>query len=276
MASPCELLVEAVDAITANRLASIAFQEARRIEQKFSRYRDDNIVYQINHSRGETVRVDDETALLLNFADQCYQLSNGLFDITSGALRKVWTFDGSDHIPSHQQVKAVLPLVGWQKITWNPPFLTIPSGMEIDFGGIGKEYAVDQTFQRLQQNGQIPFLINLGGDLRVAGQRHKNKAWLIGLEDPSHCHTAKGAIKIKHGALATSGNSKRYLYKNGKRYSHILNPKTGWPTENAPRSITVAADTALEAGMLATFALLQGRNADTFLVEQKAQHWVLV
>ena len=89
MASPCELLVEAVDAITANRLASITFQEAKRIEQKFSRYRDDNIVYQINHAQGKTIEVDDETALLLNFADQCYQLSDGLFDITSGVLKKI-------------------------------------------------------------------------------------------------------------------------------------------------------------------------------------------
>jgi thiamine biosynthesis lipoprotein len=276
MASPCELLVEAVDAITANRLASITFQEAKRIEQKFSRYRDDNIVYQINHAQGKTIEVDDETALLLNFADQCYQLSDGLFDITSGVLRKVWTFDGSDRTPTNKQIKAVLPLVGWQKVSWQPPFLTLPPEMEIDFGGIGKEYAVDQTCQRIQQEVKMGFLVNFGGDLCASGIRKGNKPWLIGLENPIHTDKAQGAIEIKHGALATSGDTKRYLLKNGKRYAHILNPKTGWPVEHAPRSITVAASTTVEAGMLASFALLQGSNAKSFLVKQKAQHWILV
>ena len=275
MASPCELLVEAVDAITANRLASIASQEAKRIEQKFSRYRDDNIVYQINHAQGKTIEVDDETALLLNFADQCYQLSDGLFDITSGVLRKVWTFDGSDRTPTNKQIKAVLPLVGWQKVSWQPPFLALPPEMEIDFGGIGKEYAVDQTCQRIQQEVKMGFLVNFGGDLCASGIRKGNKPWLIGLENPIHTDKAQGAIEIKHGALATSGDTKRYLLKNGKRYAHILNPKTGWPVERAPRSITVAASTTVEAGMLASFALLQGRNAKRFLDEQQVQYWAL-
>ena len=275
MASPCELLVEAADAITANRLASIAYQEAKRIEQKFSRYRDDNIVYQINHSQGKTIEVDDETVLLLNFADQCYQLSDGLFDITSGVLRKAWNFDGSDHIPTHKQIKTILPLIGWQKITWQPPFLTMPPGMELDFGGIGKEYAVDQTFNRIHQEVKTAFLINFGGDLRASGIRKSNKPWLIGLESPIHTDEAQGAIEITHGALATSGDTKRYLLKNGKRYAHILNPKTGWPVDHAPRSITVAASTTVEAGMLASFALLQGRNAKRFLDAQQVQYWAL-
>ncbi len=275
MASPCELLVETVDAIMANRLASIAFQEAKRIEQKFSRYRDDNIVYKINHSKGKAIKVDDETALLLNFADQCYQLSDGLFDITSGTLRKVWTFDGSDHIPTHEQIETILPLIGWQKVTWKPPYFTLPPGMELDFGGIGKEYAVDQTFYRIHQEVKTAFLVNFGGDLRASGIRKSNKPWLIGLENPIHTNKAQGAIEIKHGALATSGDTKRYLLKNGKRYAHILNPKTGWPVEHAPRSITVAASSTVEAGMLASFALLQGRNAKRFLDKQQIQYWAL-
>ena len=275
MASPCELLVEAGDSITANRMAAIAFQQARRIEQKFSRYRDDNIVHQINHSQGKTVEVDEEATLLLNFAEQCHQLSDGLFDITSGVLRKIWNFDGSDNIPDHKQVQAILPLVGWHKISWRPPFLTVPRKMEIDFGGIGKEYAVDQTWQLLQQEVKTAFLVNFGGDLRAGGIRQKKKPWLIGLENPVHSDIAQGAIKITHGALATSGDSKRYLLKNGKRYAHILNPKTGWPVEHAPRSITVAAETAIEAGMLATFALLKGKDAKRFLDGQQAQYWAL-
>jgi thiamine biosynthesis lipoprotein len=276
MASPCEVLIEAADYVLANRVASLAFQEAKRIEHKFSRYRNDNILYQINHSNGKTIEVDEETALLLNFADHCYQLSEGLFDITSGVLRKAWLFDGSDRIPSDKEVHKILPLVGWEKVSWHPPLLSMPSGMELDFGGIGKEYAVDRVHKLLQLETNTSFLINFGGDLCTNGLRQNQNSWKIGLEDPTHHGAIQKTIEIKSGALATSGDSKRYLLKKGKRYTHILNPKTGWPIENAPRSVTVAADTTIDAGMLASFALLQGENAKQFLDEQGVQYWGLV
>ena len=102
MASPCELLfdIKTGDKNKIQTLANIAYQEAQRIEHKFSRYRDDNIVYAINHANGTSVKVDDETARLLDYADQLYQLSEGLFDISSGVFRRIWKFDGSDNIPS--------------------------------------------------------------------------------------------------------------------------------------------------------------------------------
>jgi thiamine biosynthesis lipoprotein len=275
MASPCQLLLEGGDRITAQRLTEMIQFEAKRIERKFSRYRDDNIVYAINHANGEPVSVDEETTLLLDFADQCYALSDGMFDVTSGILRQVWRFDGGEQLPSHAEVQALISKIGWQRVSWASPQIQLAPGMEIDLGGIGKEYAVDQCFGILKQQTELPFLLNFGGDLRASGTQISGRPWQVGIENPNLQDIASGKIEIQQGALATSGDSRRYLLRDGKRYSHILNPKTGWPVENAPRSITVAAATTIEAGMLATFASLQGDQAAQFLKHQDVQFWLL-
>jgi FAD:protein FMN transferase len=106
-------------------------RKCRRNEHKFSRYRDDNIVHRINHSAGVPLQVDEETAALLDFAAQCYELSDGRFDITSGILRQVWRFDGSNLLPTTEQVQSLLGHIGWSKLTWQRPWLTLPAGMEL-------------------------------------------------------------------------------------------------------------------------------------------------
>lgn len=277
MASPCEILIENTNRQQALKLLELAFQEAIRIEHKFSRYRDDNIIYSINRSGGIPVKVDEETAVLLDYARQCYEISEGMFDITSGVLREIWHFDGSDKIPSEKAVSVILPRVGWNKIQWQKPFITLPEDMEIDLGGIGKEYAVDRTAMILQQHTRDSMLINYGGDIYATGPRKNGKGWLVGVEDPEQSSYLKeNAIKeyeLLQGGLATSGDARRYLIKNGVRYSHILNPKTGWPVADAPRSITVAAGTCTEAGILSTIAMLQGKHAESFLKEQDVTYW---
>jgi len=273
MASPCEILMDIDDTLLANKLLGLAEQEAKRIEQKFSRYRDDNIIYQINNSHGELVKLDDETTKLIDYADQCYQLSDGKFDVTSGVLRQVWKFDGSDNIPSKKSINAIIANVGWDKVTCESPYLTLPEHMEIDLGGVGKEYAVDRTAQILMQHTSASLLINFGGDLYVTGRRSNGQCWAIAVDDPNSTgENNVGSIELEKGAIATSGDARRFLIKEGIRYSHILNPKTGWPIPNAPRSVTVIGNTCLDAGMLATFAMLQGDKADEFLKEQGVQY----
>ena len=274
MGSPCEILMDLEDALLANHLLSLAYNEAKRIEHKFSRYRTDNIVYRINSSHGQPIKVDEETAKLLDYAHQCYLLSEGRFDVTSGVLRAVWKFDGSDRIPTQQDITALLDLVGWDKVKWDVPFITLPKGMEIDLGGIGKEYAVDKTAQILQQQTKHSIVVNFGGDLYITSPRSSGENWRIGLDNPMATgQSSVGQIQLARGGIATSGDARRYLLKNGVRYSHILNPKTGWPVPDAPRSITVIANTCVEAGMLATFAMLQGANAKQFLTEQGVVFW---
>jgi len=211
---------------------------------------------------------------MLDFADQCYQLSNHKFDVTSGVLRKLWTFDGGNNIPQQSQIDQLMQQVGWEKVNWQKPFITLLTDMEIDFGGIGKEYAVDQSAQLIHKAISEPVLINYGGDIFATAPRNPNTPWVIGVDDPKHTgESAIGKIQLYQGGLATSGDARRFLLKDNIRYSHILDPETGWPIPNAPHSVTVVANSCLEAGMLATFAILQGDKARNFLGQQKVNYW---
>lgn len=277
MASPCECLIACEDENLAKKMLAMAFAEAQRIEKKFSRYRLDNIVHKINNSQSKDILIDDETADLLDFSAQCYELSEGLFDVTSGVLREAWQFDGSDNVPSSYLVEKTLQRVGWHKVQWHRPYLNMQQGMEIDLGGIGKEYAVDQVAKLLKEfSPDTNVLVNFGGDLVATGSRLNGESWGVGVDDPLHTgEQAVGGVQLSKGALATSGDARRFLIKDGTRYSHILNPKTGWPVEHAPRSVSVMAGTCIEAGMLATFALLQGEGARQFLEEQEVPFWIV-
>ena len=155
MASPCEVLMEVSDKAEAEVIFNAVADEAVRIETKFSRYRNDNKVYEINNAAGKTVAVDVETARLIDFSNELHHLSEGLFDITSGALRKVWRFDGSDNVPAASEVEAILENIGWHKVQWQDQQLTLQKGMEIDLGGVGKEYAVDSCVKIATRFRQI-------------------------------------------------------------------------------------------------------------------------
>jgi len=283
MASPCEILMDTTDRELAQELLTCAEAEARRIEQKFSRYRTDNIISQINQSQGDPVKVDEETAALLDYADQCYELSEGRFDITSGVLRRVWHFDGSDQIPSQQAVSTILQNVGWSKVKWQRPYFTLPEAMEIDFGGIGKEYAVDKTALLLAEKN-LSVLVNFGGDLYTNQVRRNVQAWVVGIENPTKVTRQQGKtgrhathsvteFELDRGGIATSGDTRRFLLKDGIRYGHILDPRTGWPVRHAPHSVTVAAGTCTEAGIIATLAMLHGKEAEGFLKAQNVKYW---
>jgi len=274
MASPCEILLSGCQPEQALALAAPAAQEAYRVERKFSRYRDDSVLAWIHRHRGSEVSLDAETAALLDFAAQSFQISGGLFDITSGVLRRVWKFDGSDQIPPPQEVASLLRLIGFDKVTWRSPRLLLPLDMELDFGGIGKEYAVDRAHDILAATCAVPFLVNFGGDLRASGPPN-NGGWQVGIERSDGDGIAAMLLDLQRGALATSGDSHRFLLKDGVRYSHILDPRTGWPVVGAPRSVTVAASSCTEAGLLSTLALLQGEQAAAFLTGQGVRHWIM-
>lgn len=275
MASPCEVLVDSGDPLEARLLGEAAAAEAWRIEHKFSRYRPDGAVAAVNAAGGRPVTVDDETADLLDFAARCHALSDGLFDITSGVLRRAWRFDGGDAVPAAAAVAALLPLVGWEKVAWRRPQLVLPEGMEIDLGGLGKEYAVDRAAALLAARTRAAVLVNFGGDLRAAGRRGDGRPWEVGVERPGTADEAALRVDLAEGALATSGDDRRFLLKDGMRYGHILDPRTGWPAAGAPRAVTVLGDTCLEAGLLATLAMLRGANAGPFLADQGVRHWIL-
>jgi len=272
MGSPCEVVSEARKRGDALEITSLVAAEAWRIENKFSRYLDGNIVDRINSAAGRPVEVDDETADLLDFAVTLYRLSEHRFDITSGVLRRVWRFDGTDQVPEPENVREVLQRVGWHRVDWQRPVLTMPHGMEIDVGGIGKEYAVDRCAGLVKELHGDPCLVNFGGDLVATRAPGRRRSWKVAIEGDVTAAPDR-IIELKQGALATSGDARRFLLKHGVRYSHILDPTTGWPIPDAPRSITIAADSCVEAGMISTLAMLKGVAAEHFLKAQNVVFW---
>jgi len=272
MASPCEVLIDGGARSQARRLAERIAAEAQRIETRYSRYRDDSAVQRINTAAGEPIDVDAELAGLLDFAAECHAASDGAFDITSGVLRRAWRFDGGTDAPSQAEIDALRPLVGWHRAGWHSPTLCLPVGMQIDLGGIGKEYAVDRALDIACEHGDRAVLVNFGGDLHASGPP-ANGAWRVGIEAVRAGEPATRTIELQRGALATSGDAQRYVLAGGVRHGHVLDARTGWPARSAPRSVTVAADTCTQAGMLATLAMLQGRHAERWLQAQVPGWW---
>jgi thiamine biosynthesis lipoprotein len=275
MGSPCELLIETADEAEARRLATFARDEATRIDRKFSRYRDDSVVHALNTSGGRPRRVDAETARLLDYGEALWRLSEGRFDLTSGVLRYAWSFDEGPVRAEPAQIPGLLQRIGWQRVQWDPPLLTLPAGMEIDLGGIGKEYAVDLVADWIAARSECPMLVNFGGDLRCTGRPPRAGAWKVGIESVSAAGEAVKLVELQSGALATSGDAKRHIEIDGVRYGHIFDARTGWPVRGAPRSVTVVAETCSQAGSYSTLAMLQGEGAEAFLDAEGVRYWCL-
>lgn len=240
--------------------ARLGQREALRIEAKYSRYRKDSLLSRINALAGsqQSLALDTETTGLLHYADTAYSQSDGLFDITSGVLRRAWDFK-SGQPPSQAQLDALLPLIDWPAVNWQPPHISLPvAGMQLDFGGFGKEYAADQVAAVLRQAGVKHGLVDLSGDIHVIGPHADGQAWQIGIQHPRQAG-AITQLALHRGALASSGDYERGFVHQGRRYSHILNPKTGWPVAGLA-SASVIADSCLIAGTASTCAMLQSQH----------------
>lgn len=275
MGSPCALHVDASDRDAAESLFSAVTAEVARLEQKYTRYRDDSLTSRINHSAGDArgVEVDDETAALLDYADTAFAASEGRFDLTSGILRRAWDFR-SGRLPAREEIAALLSRVGWQRVRWKRPrvVLTRP-GMEIDFGGLVKEYAADRAAELCRRLG-APALVDLGGDLAIAGPHADGSAWAIGVRNPFGAG-ALLTLRVSGGGVATSGDTERCMVVDGRRYGHLLDPRSGWPVEG-PAAVTVLADRCLVAGTASTIAMLRGwKEGPAWLAAERIPHVVV-
>ncbi len=258
LGGPCALHLAEGDTRVCQQAATLAEAEVRRIEAKYSRYRDDSIVGRINASAGDArgVTVDDETAALLDYAAAAHAQSSGLFDITSGVLRRAWDFKAR-RVPKQSEIDALLPLIGWDKAVWQRPLLVLPiAGMQIDFGGFGKEYAADRVAAVLQAQGLRHGLVDLSGDIRVIGPHPDGSPWQVGVQHP-RAEGAIATVPMLQGAIASSGDYERGFEHDGRRYSHILDPRSGWPVDGL-MAVSVLADQCLIAGTATTCALLMG------------------
>jgi thiamine biosynthesis lipoprotein len=277
MASPCSVQIDGQDERAMRRAAAQAMAEVKRVEQKFSRYREGSVVSRINRAAGlGWVEIDPETQSLLDFSAQLWAQSDGLFDVTSGVLRHAWDFKAGG-LPSQDRLAHCLSLVGWPRVQRQGRRVRLEAGMELDFGGFGKEYAADRAAAVLQQHGVSHALVNLGGDLHAVGPRGlpgiQGQPWRISVQHPrpgcASAQTPLLQVELAQGGLATSGDYERFFIHNGQRYCHVLNPRTGWPVAHW-QSVSVRSANATTAGALSTIAMLKGAPAADWLATQSA------
>lgn len=259
MGCPCELQIYPRRDVDPDPVIRAAIAEVTRLEAKYSRFRDDSLCSAIAHSAGGArgIEVDTETASLLDYADTAYTQSEGLFDISSGVLRRAWDFK-SGRLPEASMLESLCGRVGWHRVRWERPRLALPqAGMELDFGGYVKEYAADRVAAICRAGGIHHGLIDLGGDLCILGPHPDGAPWQVGIRDAQRPERAIATIEVLRGALATSGDYERSMVVDGRRYGHILNPKTGWPVSGFA-SVSVVGDHCLVAGSTSTIAMLRG------------------
>lgn len=258
MGGPCRLRLEVDAKATAEAAIAAAVAEVKRLEHKYSRYTDDSLTSKINRAAGAgiPVSIDNETAGLLNFAHTLWRESDGLFDLTSGVLRRAWNFK-SGRCPDQSEIDTLLPLVGWDRVQWDENSVYLPrSGMELDFGGCVKEYAADCAAIQLRGHGVISALVDLAGDMAAVGAPAGARGWPVGIRHPVNKGTAVAHVVLPDGGLASSGDYERCLEIDGKRYGHILHPRTGWPPRGLV-GVSVMARQCLVAGGSATIAMLK-------------------
>lgn len=269
MGSPCEIRIDrpaSVDESRAERALDEAVAEIERLEDRYSRYRESSFLSQINRiaAAGGALDVDPETASLLDYAATCHGQSEGLFDVTSGILRRAWRF-AEGRLPEPGAIEALLPRVGFEKLRWQSPRLAFPvPGLELDFGGIVKEYAADRVAGALQAAGLRHALVNLGGDVRVAGPRADGGPWRIGIRHPRRPGSLVLDVPLFEGGLSTSGDYERCIEIDGVRYGHVLDPRTGWPVRFMA-SASVVAPLCVVAGSASTIAMLRGEGGAAWL-----------
>lgn len=257
--------------------AEQCIQEVNRLEDKYSRYRDDSLLSNINRHAGDSSysSIDPETFAILNYADVAYTSSEGLFDITSGVLRKAWDFK-SGIVPSQDTLNALIEQIGWSSVEFEQTTIRLPKeGMEIDFGGIVKEYAADSVANIARRLGIKSGLIDLGGDMSVVGPHPDGSPWQIGISDPSSPKDAIATISLVSGGLATSGDYARYFEWQGKRYSHLLDPRTGWPVQGL-RAVSIWHPNCVVAGSLSTIAMLHQRSEGLSWLESLGVNFLAV
>ena len=230
-------------------------------EARYSRFRPDSLISRINAAAGrEWVQVDAETDGLLELCETLHVMTRGILDPTALPLIRLWNFKlPTPRIPADAEIAAARALVGWRRVQRAPGRVFLPEpGMALDFGGFGKEYAVDIVAQIAGEHGLSSVLVDFGHDLRAMQPPPGRPAWHIGLENPEQPGTCDGSMGVVGKGVASSGDYIRGFTVNGRRYGHIIDPRTGWPVSNGCVQCTVVAPSCLQAGVLSTTAFILG------------------
>lgn len=257
----------------AGRAAMVAaWAEIDRLEAMISSWKPDSETSQINREAGiQPVAVSAELFNLVRRALKVSTLTGGAFDISFGGVGRLWDFRADPpRLPDKDVIRAALHLIDYQKIKLDPERSTIflqGKGMAIGFGAIGKGYAANRALHVLRELGMRDGLVNAGGDLVATGRQEDGEPWSIGIADPREREHIFAYLALSEQAVVTSGDYERFIIIDGKRYSHIINPKTGYPVEN-PRSVTIICPDAELADALATAVSVMGPKKGMALVNR--------
>ncbi|MGB8169126.1 MAG: FAD:protein FMN transferase [Chthoniobacteraceae bacterium] len=262
LGSPCQVFYGADSAERAEAFRQAAAKWLNNFEASCSRFLPDSEVSRINANAGVDWTATDPTIeMLLDLSANCHFVTEGAFDATSLPLTKLWDWRRKhDTLPTAAEIAAARELVGWNLVQREPGRVLLPKrGMLIDFGGVGKEFAVDCVKQLAVSMGLEQVMVNLGGDIAVGGDSPEGDGWYVGIEDPIDVSECYCGIRLKSGrAVATSGDYHRCFEHHGRTYGHILDCRTGWPVANGTRVVTVIARSCVAAGLLSTSAMIIG------------------
>jgi FAD:protein FMN transferase len=272
MGSRFDITVVANDSIQANKYIDTAIAEISRIEKLISSWDANSQTSEINRNAGiKPVKVDKELFDLIERAIGISKLTDGAFDISYASMDRIWKFDGSmTKMPSEEEIIASVEKVGYQNIVLDKKNSTVflkLEAMKIGFGAIGKGYAADKAKSLLISKGVPSGIINASGDMNTWGKQPNGNEWKVAITNPMDKNKVFALLPITNGAVVTSGNYEKYVNFNGKRYTHIIDPRTGYPSTGII-SVTVFAPKAELADALATSVFVMGKETGLDRINQ--------
>lgn len=272
MGSRFDITVVSKDSIQANIAIKLAIAEISRIEKLISSWDSNSQTSKIIKNAGENpVKVDKELFDLIERSVAISNLTDGAFDISYASMDKIWKFDGSmKQMPSEEEIKDAVSKVGYQNIVLDKINQTVflkLKGMKIGFGAIGKGYAADKAKDLLISKGVIAGIINASGDMNTWGKQPNGEDWKVAITNPMNKNVAFALLPISNGAVVTSGDYEKYVNFNGKRYAHIIDPRTGIPASETI-SVSVFAPKAELADALATSVFVMGAETGLNRINQ--------
>jgi thiamine biosynthesis lipoprotein len=261
------------DETSTSETVNRAFEAMEKVDQLMSNYKPDSELSQVNRQAGlQPIKVSPETLEVIKASIYYSQLSDGAFDVTIAPLVKSWGFfKKQGRVPSQEEIQSKRALVDYKQIAIDEKesmvFLKRPL-MEIDLGAIAKGYGVDKAVEELKKAGITAALVNLSGNIYAMGKPPDKPEWEVGVKDPKSKEEITGVISLKDKAISTSGNYENYFIIDGKRYGHLIDPKTGHPIDNKLLSVTVVAANAMATDALSTAIFILGKEVGKALIEK--------
>lgn len=271
MGSRWDITIVASDSLSAENYIDAVIKEVSRIENLISDWKPETQISDVNRNAGiAPVKVDKEVLALTQRAVHMSEITNGAFDISFAAMEKIWKFDGSMmEMPTPGAVKKAVEKVNYKNIiidTVNSTIFLKEKGMKIGFGALGEGYAADKCRDMMVAQGVPAGIINGSGDIRCWGNKPDGKPWNIGVADPFNRGEVYAVVPLHQSAVTTSGSYEKYAEINGKRYAHIINPKTGYPATGLI-SVTVFGPSTEICNAFSTSIMVMGKNAGLHLLK---------